>query len=160
VNSDSWAQPVGTYNSIITKLDAMGGSGTRRRGWFFTSIGTSTSSSISFELWSELGSRVGKQSDYILYTDTWYNLTGTYDGSSDLSGITLYVNGDVLTSTNERFDDLSSTIDSSGISAQIGDFWDLDRHWNGKIPIVQVHNKELSASEVLQNYNALKDRYV
>jgi hypothetical protein len=31
--------------------------------------------------------------------------------------------------------------------------------WTGNIAVTQIYNKELSATEVLQNYNALKGRY-
>jgi len=33
------------------------------------------------------------------------------------------------------------------------------RRWNGYIPIVKIYNKELSASEVRQNFNAMKSRF-
>ena len=33
------------------------------------------------------------------------------------------------------------------------------RRWNGYIPIVKIYNKELSASEVRQNFDAMKSRF-
>ena len=33
-------------------------------------------------------------------------------------------------------------------------------YWNGKISNVQIYNRALSATEVLQNYNALKGRFI
>ena len=33
------------------------------------------------------------------------------------------------------------------------------RRWNGYIPIVKIYNKELSASEVKQNFDAMKSRF-
>ena len=32
-------------------------------------------------------------------------------------------------------------------------------YWNGQISAVHVYNRELSAIELLQNYNALKGRF-
>tara|TARA_B100000497_G_C7670119_1_gene404388 strand:- start:626 stop:1348 length:723 start_codon:yes stop_codon:yes gene_type:complete len=32
--------------------------------------------------------------------------------------------------------------------------------FNGKIPVVSIYNRALSSSEILQNYNALKNRFV
>jgi hypothetical protein len=31
--------------------------------------------------------------------------------------------------------------------------------WNGEIPLVKIYDRALSASEVKQNYNALKNRF-
>jgi len=33
------------------------------------------------------------------------------------------------------------------------------RRFNGYIPIVKIYNRELSASEVRQNFNAMKSRF-
>ena len=92
-----------------------------------------------------------------LSTSMWYNLTATYNGSSDASGTTLYVNG-VVESLYIRHDTLSATLNSTE-TFKIGGVSTPVRVWNGKIPIVKVYNKELSATEVLQNYNAMKSRF-
>lgn len=34
-----------------------------------------------------------------------------------------------------------------------------NRYWNGYIPIVKIYNRELSASEVKQNFDAIKSRF-
>jgi len=92
-----------------------------------------------------------------LSTSMWYNLTVTYNGSSDASGATLYVNG-VAESLYIRSNTLNATINSTE-TFKIGGIVTPLRVWNGKIPIVKVYNKELSVSEVLQNYNAMKSRF-
>jgi hypothetical protein len=83
----------------------------------------------------------------------WYNLVFTRIGNSLL----LYSNG-VLLTTNP-FGTNISVIPGNNIM-YIG----MSQHaagqcFNGRIANVSVYNKELSAAEVLQNFNALKGRY-
>jgi len=42
----------------------------------------------------------------------------------------------------------------------IGDSNPFAHYWAGNIANAQIYNKELSSTEVLQNYNALKDRFI
>jgi hypothetical protein len=70
------------------------------------------------------------------------------------SGInaTLYVDG-IFFSTI----DIILNLETSPIGS-IGN-WNSGNYWAGNIALTQIHNKALSASEVLQNYNATKSRY-
>ena len=42
----------------------------------------------------------------------------------------------------------------------IGDSNPFAHYWSGNISNAHIYNKELSSTEVLQNYNALKDRFI
>ena len=59
----------------------------------------------------------------------------------------------------------TSTFDIANTPLQIGgtgvlDFGNIYQGWlNGKIYSAHVYNRALSASEILQNYNAQKSRY-
>lgn len=85
--------------------------------------------------------------------NTWYHVVGTYDKSNMkiyLNGI--YNNGTVLT---EDINYSWSTILSIGRkNATDGEYF------NGNIAAIKLYNRALTASEILQNYNALKSRFV
>ena len=63
-----------------------------------------------------------------------------------------YYQGELQTSTT-----LSADLkdENNTCSIGVGD----GRYWNGYIPIVKIYNRELSASEVRQNFNAMKSRF-
>ena len=63
-----------------------------------------------------------------------------------------YYQGDLQTSTT-----LSADLkdENNTCSIGVGD----GRYWNGYIPIVKIYNRELSASEVRQNFNAMESRF-
>ena len=90
-----------------------------------------------------------------LLINTWYNLVG----NADSSAVRMYVNG-VLSNSSTG---ISGTIVNNANSI-IG--WGIDprfatggRFFNGSIANAAVYNRTLSASEILQNYNATKGRF-
>jgi hypothetical protein len=72
----------------------------------------------------------------------WVNLCGTYDGSN----IKLFLNG-VLVATQA----LTGVINPQGI-ARISGYDNNNETWNGSIRTVQIYDRPLSNSEILQNY--------
>ena len=91
--------------------------------------------------------------------NTWYHIVGTYDGTSNVSGMKIYING-VEESTNT----ISNTLTSSTLSNQrtllgIRRLSPPPDPLRGNIANVQIYNRALSAQEVLQNYNATKTRF-
>jgi hypothetical protein len=85
-------------------------------------------------------------------TNEWYCSTVTYDG---LSGeLKIYKNGALSSLLNASGSPIQNT---SGI-VHIGDCGGSGS-FNGWIPVVQIYNKALNSSEVLQNYNAYYTRY-
>jgi hypothetical protein len=88
-----------------------------------------------------------------LQLNTWYYVTATYDGSFRR----LYVNG-ILDGQLATTGSITSTISN----LVIGDYLPgpgTTYAWAGRISNTSVHNRALSASEVAQNYNALKSRF-
>jgi hypothetical protein len=85
-----------------------------------------------------------------LNVNTWYHAVGTRVGST----LTLYLNG-VSVGTS------SSSANLSDAGGTIGNYGGLGPYYfNGKIPVIRVYkNKGLSATEVQQNFNALRGRY-
>jgi hypothetical protein len=82
-------------------------------------------------------------------TTQWQNIVISKDGSVRY----IYVNG-VLTNTEGR------TLDVSGTTPMnIGRGGTVGEYFNGNIQDVKLYNILLSASQILQNFNALRGRY-
>lgn len=95
------------------------------------------------------GSLTAAGTPYNLLTTSFNHVLGTYDGSN----IKLYVNG-VLLSTQSA----SGTIGTGG-NFRISGYWNGNENWYGNIGVVRIYNKALTSNEVIQNYNATKQRF-
>ena len=81
--------------------------------------------------------------------NTWFNMSGVYTGTNAL----LYVNGALVAGpTAKTWNTISSV-------ATIGRQLENTAYWDGNLSQLCVYNKALSATEVLQNYYALRGRY-
>jgi hypothetical protein len=88
----------------------------------------------------------------VISNGVWTNVVGTYDGTTSL----IYVNG------------VSQTLGSELAAGAGGaDKCYIGRtafstpfYFNGKMANVLIYNKALTATEVLQNYNATKTRFI
>ncbi len=81
--------------------------------------------------------------------NVYYHVIAT---NSSTNGARFYVNG-ALKGTGER------AVDFPSGNIRIGSDATQTLFTNGTIPVVKVYSKELSAFEVLQNFNALRGRY-
>lgn len=83
---------------------------------------------------------------------TWYNIVGSYDGSN----FRIYLNGSLVGAAAQ-----SGTISyaASMSNLLIGKNGGGASYFGGNIAIAMVHNKTLSSSEVLQNFNAHRGRF-
>jgi len=139
----------------------------------FTKYNTSGSNSTAFYIAVVSGAaRIfsGTQSNYRYYTTTatpigsnnWANIVFTYDNfSTDLK---CYIDGAAY-STGQ----ISNGTAPTSIVPQVsGINWKTTsittgsgtNYYQADIANVSAHNRALSASEVLQNYNALKNRFI
>ena len=84
-----------------------------------------------------------------LSTTQYNNICGTYDKSN----IKLYLNGVLLATTA-----YTTSISTSGIG-RISGYDNGSEIWDGNISSVMIYNRALTATEVLQNYNATKSRF-
>ena len=84
--------------------------------------------------------------------NTWYHIVATHDSSDNN---TLYING-----TSEAT--LSRAISySTNAVTMVGVFYTSPNlYFNGKIATVRTYNRALTSDEVLQNYNAIKARFI
>ena len=85
-----------------------------------------------------------------LNTSDYFQVVGTYNKQQKIT----YINGIARTTTNET---RPVNFNSGGVT--IGMFNSGSYKYNGNIAIVQVYNRALSASEVLDNYNTYKSRF-
>ena len=93
-----------------------------------------------------------------LVTNKWYHAVIARDGAAyDSANINFYMNG-VL--KNTRAEDGRADVDyPSNTTVQIGRGGSATGAMDGDIALVRIYSKQLSTSEVLQNYNALKGRF-
>ena len=88
------------------------------------------------------------------FIGTWKHVCLTFDGidKTDLSSYKIYVDSNNISLVSAgSFSTVSNT--SSTIGATQGN------RFNGQISLTHTYNRALSASEVLQNYRALKGRF-
>jgi hypothetical protein len=95
-------------------------------------------------------------SNNILPLNQWIYIIGTRE-----SGVVkLFING-VLDGSNTQTGTLSfgSSPLFIGVDVDSGTEGSLGNYFNGNIAQVQIYNRALSATEILQNYNATKTRF-
>jgi hypothetical protein len=80
--------------------------------------------------------------------DTWFHTACVYDGTTAY----LYVAGILTTYAAKGWSTVSN-------NAFIGRQVDSGQYWFGNIAQVQLYNRALSATEILQNYNATRKRF-
>ena len=88
-----------------------------------------------------------------LTSGSWYNLVGTYDGGT----IKLYINNSLSQSTN-----YTGTSATGGQGIVLMRRWDDPPagYWGGRLSVVRIYNRSLSASEISQNYNVESSRFI
>ena len=93
-----------------------------------------------------------------LVTNKWYHAVIARDGAADLSAtINFYMNGVLI---NTRDGSGRAVVDyPSNTTVQIGHGGSATGAMDGDIALVRIYSKQLSTSEVAQNYNALKGRF-
>lgn len=82
----------------------------------------------------------------------WYQVVGTYASGSRKT----YINGTLVTSDNA-----THGVNTGGAGIGLGSFGggNTGYQFNGDLAIVKAYGKELTASEVAQNFNALRGRF-
>lgn len=144
-------------------------------GWDFWINDTTTLAAHFIKAWSGNAIKIGIDFNYSAYSNSWAYIGYTYNGSAPTTNETaidsmdFYVNG-VLSTTNKSNKNGTTTFsaDDQQINyhpsqrLRINSRWDSGGITQGSRSTygpVQIYNKKLSASEVLQNFNALKGRF-
>lgn len=84
-------------------------------------------------------------------TDKWFHIVMTFDGTSSL----VYIDGNLESSASRTWVK-GATMGNTYIGSYNGSGAE---DWYGKISVVRIYNRALSADEVAQNHNALKGRF-
>lgn len=90
-------------------------------------------------------------SSNFLLLNVWYLATQTFDGSNHK----LYINDTLHSSASIS----GKTVKDENLNMTFGSYAGGSEHFNGSISTGCLYNRALSASEILQNYNATKGRY-
>ena len=83
----------------------------------------------------------------------WHMGALTYDSTKSI----LYYDGIATSAGTNQTGTLRQTANGE---YNIGRFGSFGGYYTGNIANVQIYNRSLSATEILQNYNALKNRYI
>jgi len=95
------------------------------------------------------------------FTDTtsWHNVTLVYTSGSE-ANCNMYLDNSPVGTKSGGIPPATSTMDFAGKKMVIGAYYSIGYPFNGNIANCQVYNKALTAAEVLQNYNATKERFI
>ena len=87
---------------------------------------------------------------YTIPLNQWINIVYTYSGTTQR----VYINGNSIWSLAQ-----SGALPTNGNGVNVG-FDDNGWYWGGNISLTAIYNRELSESEVKQNYHAQASRFV
>ena len=150
-----WIKP-----STLSDYRPFLGKGTNSYEWQFMQNG----SQLRFVYWTQGGGHTNGPIAYIdnVFTDlSWINIAMAW--SSTENRMRFYRNG-ILIATYDWTD--ASLNRETAESVRIGGNiyqWNMGagvRYWPGNISAIHFYSKTLSDNEVLQNYNALKQRFI
>jgi hypothetical protein len=132
------------FNSDNSNQSMIMGNGTYLR--FYIEIYNRSGSLVAH--WGFGSSQNSATSQAFVSTDAWYHYTATYDQSVAKA----YLNG-----VNTDSDTIGSQ--TYGGALYVGSWGTNGFLWGGKIAMVSIYNRALTADEVRQNYNATKRRF-
>jgi hypothetical protein len=127
-------------------------------GWFFSTAGFGVSNTFFMSIGRDTAYRVAPANT--LSTNTWTHIVGVVQGGG--SGITFYKNGVALTTyANSLLTSVSITYTHPQFNVGFRNVGSIETDpYTGRIAQTSIYNRALSATEVLQNYNATKSRYI
>jgi len=141
------------YQILVSRLHQ-----TSLTGWEFALGPSPNRDELYFALRNSQAEQKSAYSNSLAYVpDTWVNVAITYDGSGNASNITFYGDGVDVGNTVLRNDNVSPAV-STTFDLTLGARGTLGR-LHGSLAAVKIYNRELSSSEITQNYNALKGRF-
>lgn len=137
------ANSLSLLNFMLTKFDVAGS-----KGWEFTLLNGTMR--LIFSTGPGAGTKILSDGTTVINTGQWYHLAMTYDGTNDHNGITLYIDGVIDVKSASGGSGLVGTVQNAKnlqIGGQDGFYFD------GNIASVRMWNTELSASEILDEFN-------
>jgi hypothetical protein len=120
------------------------------KGYPWTWLLEDQSGQFNFRISTTSDSDSNIASNYYHGLNNWDHVVCTYNGATQA----IYVNGILQNSKS-----LTGTIDTSATTIELGTYGTGDYSLNGWLANHRIYNRALSASEVQQNYQALKTRF-
>ena len=156
VDSNTWRISMG--NSTLNTQGFL--TGITRSGWSFNGVrfffSLNADSSSPYERTGGINTDATNKVPITLEADVWYNVSGTWDGST----LNLYVNGNLHDfATYSSYTLPSSTSAFHVGSGNLGGSYAYGQQSANISQIQLYNNKALSTQEVKQNYNTLKGRF-
>jgi hypothetical protein len=148
-----WIYPIGTGEFLNRGTSDAGSSPDNPR--FYINV---TQRDFYFD-WSVPGNDryVNTSAGSYASNNAWVNVVGTATPGGRLE---VYVNGVMATySSRVNADIMPNPLPNTNDPIQIGSATWIPRYFTGRISSVCLYNRALSASEVTQNFNALRGRY-
>ena len=144
----------GEYHGLMTR------SGTSYKG---ISQSVDNDNKFYVQLINALSSRIKVYSSSTTFTNNqWYHTCFTWDGNASgtkWQGVKIYINGQPQTVAMTLNSLSTNTIKDASCELMLGDRMNAGLDLDGKSTLGLIYNRELTASEVLQNYNAQKSRF-
>jgi len=125
--------------------------------WALTIGNGSAGNSNTFSFGIEVGTSIyftGESSEELLL-NVWYQIVGIRNGAL----LQTYLNGVLKQNVSPGFTSSSPVNNISGRNLRINNSAVNAYYTNADNAVLKIYNKALSASEVLQNYNATKSRF-
>ena len=140
-NWDAWGRVVNMW-----------GANTSTPGWF---VGRNSSTN-NLEWRLETIDDAGDGSYVMEMTDgVWQHFAGVYDSDNDRAFV--YKNGELVDSGDTS--GTLGTYNAHPAGMYIGRGWLNGEHMAGDLACIQIYNRALTIGDVLQNYNAQKERF-
>jgi hypothetical protein len=102
--------------------------------------------------------QVLKYKNFVMNQNQWYHMAGTYDGSNDADGMSLYIDGLLQIGTTEDEDGTVTGFDHAYPALIGARGWQQpngQREWNGKLDELRIHTAERSTAWLKANYHNL-----
>jgi len=113
-------------------------------------IQTTVSNKIRIVLMNGTTNRIYVDTTSTISTSSWYHIAFTYDGSSSVTGVKIYIDGSPVSSSTV-YDNLTLSI-SNNASFSIGSRNNAGLNFNGKIDHVAIFDYVLSSSQISDLY--------
>jgi hypothetical protein len=139
----------GLYNRLINKGDTSGAT----KG--FTIAQAESNNKLVFVYQPNyFTGEVRRRSTTVFSNNTWYNIVMTNSNA----GIEIYVNGVVDAGEPATGGDVNWSA-GVGNNFAIGGRSDGSRNYKGDIAQIAIYNRQITPSEILENFNVLKNRF-
>ena len=143
---DLWFYAYADNDGLITKGTTRGSAS--QRDWDITGAGTILGWFVSYG--SDYSVKVRETYPSL---NNWHHLVCLWDGTTSFNGAKTYLDGSLFKEATATLATYTTLHDIFVGGNRAGFYFD------GRISMVKMYSKVLSAAEALQNYNASKDRY-